>query len=294
MSRFGIQQIKLNNVLYPGVKGYQLDRGVEVSSEGADGVIYQTAHHVTRRKPMADLTTFSLKAIVAALAGGTDFPFLALDGANGLIMYGGKQATTAPGYNSSSVHETRTGLNGVIYLAGVRWSPGNPAEAILKALMFSTDGSAASIASSSVAALPTAPFPDLGFALSALTINGSAIPEVNSLEIDIDPRFDFDYSAGLVEPVSLIGAGANGKLAITLKADVGALDLGAGTGSVSAVFTQYTTGGGFGSATQTFTFNSPWSNEEGIGGENGRLMNKGLLVRTRHNGTTKPLTWSST
>lgn len=294
MARFGIQAIKLNNTQYPGVKGYQLDRGVEVDSEGSDGVIYQTAHHVLRRKPMAELTTYSLKAIIAALNGGTDFPVLALDATNGLIMYGGKQASNAVGYNSSSVHETRTGLRGVIYLAGIRWSPPNPAEAILKCLMISSDGTTASIASSSVAALPTAPFPDLAFQLSALTLNGSAIPEVNSLDIEIDPRFDFDYSAGLPEPVAILGAGSNGKLAITLKADVGALDLGAGTGACSAVFTQLSNGGGFGSATVTLTFNTAWSNEENIGGENNRLMNKGLLVRTVHNGTTKPLTWSST
>jgi hypothetical protein len=46
MSRFGIQQIKLNNTLYPGVKGYQLDRGVEVQRRLGRRV-YQTAHHVT-------------------------------------------------------------------------------------------------------------------------------------------------------------------------------------------------------------------------------------------------------
>ncbi len=294
MARFGIQQIKLNNVLYPGIKGYQLDRGVEVNSEGSDGVVYQTAHHVLRRKPMAELTTYSLKTIITALADGTDFPVLALDASNGLIMYGGKQASNAVGYNSSSVHETRTGLRGVVYLAGIRWSPPNPAEAILKALFISSDGTTASIASSSVVALPTAPFPNFGFELSALTLNGVSIPEVNSLDIEIDPHFDFDFSAGLPEPVAIVGAGSNGKLAITAKADVGCLDLGAGTGACSAVFTQLANGGGFGSATVTMTFNSAWSNEENIGGENNRLMNKGLLVRTVHNGSTKPLTWSTT
>ncbi len=293
MSRFGIQQIKLNNTLYPGVKGYQYDSGVEVISDGSDGVIYQTAHHVTRRKPMVDLTTLSLKTMIGALAGGTDFPFLALDASNGLVLYGGKQASNAVGYNGSSVHETRTGLRGLIYCAGIRWSPGNPAEMLLKALLVSSDGTTASVASSSVAALPTAPFPNFGFALSALTLNGSTIPAVNSVEIDIDPRFEFDYSAGLPEPIAINGAGSNGKLAVTLKADVGDLDLGAGTGAVSAVFTRYASGGGFGTDTVTVTLNTNWTNEEGIGGDNGRPMTKGLLCRPVHNGTTKPLTWAT-
>ncbi len=293
MSRFGIQQIKLNNVLYPGMKGYQLDRGVEVNSEGSDGTVYETTHHVVRRKPMATLSTLSLKAMIAALADGTDFPVVALDAANGLILYGAKQASNAVGYNSSSVHETRTALRGLVYMAGLRWSLGSPAEMELKALFTSSDGTTEPITVSSVAALPTAPTPDFGFALSALTINGSAIGAVDSLDISIDPHFDFDYSAGLPEPMAIIGAGSNGKLAITLKAEVGDLDLGAGTGSVSAVFKRYAIGGGFGTDTVTLTFNTPWSIEEQVGGENGRPMRKSLLCRTRHNGTTKPLTWAT-
>jgi hypothetical protein len=38
--------------------------------------------------------------MIAALAGGTDFPVLALDASNGLVMYGGKQASNAVGYNA--------------------------------------------------------------------------------------------------------------------------------------------------------------------------------------------------
>jgi hypothetical protein len=100
MSRFGIQQIKLNNTLYPGVKGYQ-STAASRSQRRLGRRVYQTMHHVTRRKPMADLTTLSLKAMIAALNGGTDFPFLALDASNGLVMYGGKQAANAVGYNAS-------------------------------------------------------------------------------------------------------------------------------------------------------------------------------------------------
>ncbi len=292
MSRFGIQQFKLNGTFYPGAKGFSLDRGVEVNSEGSDGTVYETAHHVTRRKPTCEITTHSLKDIFSAMTDGTDLPVLTLNGSTGLVLIGAKQATTAVGYNSGSVHESRTALNGLIYVAGIRWSLGQPAEAMLKGLFISTDGTTQAITESSVAALPTAAIPDFGFALFSLTLNGSTITSVDSLEVAIDPHFEHDYSRGLPEPTAIMGAGTNGKLAITLKADVGDLDLGAGTGSCSLVFKRYALGGGFGTDTLTLTFNAAWSVEESIGGDNGRPMRKPLLVRTRYAGSTKPLTWA--
>jgi hypothetical protein len=290
MSRFGIQQFSLNGTAYPGAKGYTIDRGVEVRSEGSDGTVYETAHHVMRRRPTAEITTLSLKTIISALADTTDFPNLALNGSTGLVMYGARQIANQVGYSASSVHETRTGLNGVIYLAGIRWSLGQPAEAMLKALFKSTDGETQALSESSAAALLTAPVPDFGFGLYTLTLNGSTIVAVDSLEVAIDPRFDFDYSRGLPEPTSIIGAGSNGKLSITLKAELGDIDLGAGTGSCVVVFKRYAIGGGFGTDTVTLTFNAAWSIEENLGGENGRTMRKGLLVRTRFASSTKPLT----
>jgi hypothetical protein len=59
------------------------------------------------------------------------------------------------------------------------------------------------------------------------------------------------------------------------------------------VFTRYASGGGFGTDTVTLTLNTQLVERGDVGGENGRPMTKGLLCRTVHNGTTKPLTWAS-
>ncbi|HYE07781.1 MAG TPA: hypothetical protein VEL07_19840 [Planctomycetota bacterium] len=293
MARFGIQQIRLNNTLYPGVKGSQFDRGLEVNSDGSDGTVYETTHHVPRRKPAAEIGTLSLKTLITALNGSTDFPMLALDGTNGLEMFGARQAANAVGYQAGSVHSLRKGARGVLWLGGVRWSLGSPAEAILRAMFISADGTTEAISEIAIAALPTAPTPDFGFTLSALTVAGTSIPTVNAFEISIDPRFDWDHAAGLPEPTSIVGAGANGKLAITAKVDTGDIDLGSGTGATSAVFRRYAIGGGFGTDTVTFTFNSVFSHEEQVGGQNGQPMSRALMIRTRHDGTNRPLTWAT-
>lgn len=291
MSRFGIQQISINGALYQGWTGYLLDRGVEVESDGSDGTVYETAHHVISRKPMADLKTRALKAALGLLAGSLDLPLVVLNGTTGLVMYGAKAASDGPAFAGGSVHVSRTGLRGVVYMAGVRWARKQKAEMTLKALFRSADGTTASIAEGT-AALPAAPTPDQGFALTALTLNGVAVGAVNSVDLSADPKLEHDYSTGLPEPVDINGAGARGKLAVALKADIGDLDLGAGTGAVSLVFTRYAIGGGFTTDTVTFTLNGQWSVEESIGGDNGSPMSRSLLVRTRHDGTNRPLAWA--
>lgn len=293
MSRFAIQQLRLNNTLYPGVSGQQVDRGLDVLSDGSDGTVNETTHHVVRRKPAAEISTLSLKALVTALNGGTDFPVLALDGVNGLEMFGARQASNAVGFTAGSVHVRRQGLRGVVWLGGVRWSLGRPAEAMLRAMFFSPDGTTEAITESAVVALPTAPFPDFGFTLSALNVAGAALTAVNSVELAIDPKFDWDHSAGLPEPTSIIGAGSNGRLAITAKIDAGDIDLGAGSGATSIAFRRYAIGGGLGTDTVTFTLNSAFSSEDQVGGANGSPMSRALMVRTRHDGINKPLTWAT-
>ncbi|HYG69179.1 MAG TPA: hypothetical protein VD838_16025 [Anaeromyxobacteraceae bacterium] len=290
MSRFGIAQISLNGTLRAGVRGYQLDRGLEIESDGSDGVVYETAHHLIAAKPMADITSLSLKTMLSALNDSTDLPLESLDGASGLVMYGQKAASNAPGFASGSVHLTRTGLRGLIYMAGLRWSRGSKAEMALRAMFKAASGETDPITAGS-GALPTQPTPDLGFALSSLTLAGDTIDTVNSFEIGIDPKFEFEYSTGLPYPTDITGAGANGKLAITGRADLGDCDLGDGEGSCVAVFKRYAIGGGFGSDTVTLTLNAAWSTEEGIGGENGSPMGRNLFIRTRHDGSTKPFTW---
>lgn len=292
MSRFGIQACVLNGTQQPGTAGYLLDRGAEVNSEGSDGTLNETFHHIIRRRPTVDLQTMSLKAIVSALNDSTDLPLKALNGTTGLVMYGAKQAAGAPGHASGANHVSRTGLRGVLYMAGLRWSVGQKAEATLKGLFYSADGTTASVSEANTATLPTQPFPDFGFGLYSASCAGNTLDGVNSVELSIEPRFEFDYTTGLPEPTGLYAAGVAGRMSIAARLDIGDQAVADGTGSCVLVFKRFAQGGGFGSDTLTLTLNSAWALEEQFGGRDASPMGRPLTVRTRHDGTTKPLTWA--
>jgi hypothetical protein len=293
MSRFAIQQIKFNNTLYPGIAGWSFDPGNNISSDAPDSTVHETAHHLMETAPTAEMTTRDL-GFLAVLDGSTDIWQKAMDGTNGLQLIGGKAAANAPGYQSGSVHVARAGLRGSMFGTGISWSKGGKAELGLRAMMFSADGSTASIVTTAVA-LPTLPVPDFGWKLSALNINAASIGAVESVGITVDPKAAFDYLAGLPEPTDIMMAGVNGPAVWRLAASVGDCDLGSGTGAVSAVFRRLAIGGGFSGATNstlTVTLNSNWSIEEGLSGQTGSPMARSLMVRPRYNGTTKPVTWA--
>lgn len=288
--RFAIQQVRINNVYAPGMQGYQLDRAQDTNSDGSDGTLFETAHHVTAYKPKAELSWFDLEGIVDKFTASADCPVLSLDGTNGLEMWGARSATNLPGFATGSVHSRRRAKRGVIALSSLRWSKGEKAIAQLSALLFSADGLTDSIEEDDAIAQPTVPVPDFGYALTALTIAGATITAVNSLDLTIDHKLDHEHSTGLPHPVAVLGAGVRGKLGITLKADIGHLDLGDGTGATSLVFTKYAGNGGFAAKTVTFTLNGVWGVSEQEGGENNQAMTRQLLVRTRYDGTNRPLT----
>lgn len=291
MSRFGIQQVKINNTLYSGWRGYQLNRGIEIDAQGSDGTVYETAQHAIRSSPIADLTSRDLKTLLALMTTSTDFPCLALDGTNGMVMYGARSAVAS--YDATAVHVSRVGLRGLLFAAGVRWAgPGSKAEMAIRAMFKSNVGTTQAVTDGGSVALPAQPAPDQGWTLSALNLNGSPIKTVNSCDLSFDPKFAFDWDTGLPEPVDIIPPGPGGQFVVQLDADVGDIDLGQGTGAVSAVYKRYAHGGGFASDQVTHTLSGNYTIEESFGGDNGAPMSRKLKVRTRHDGTTKP--WACT
>lgn len=291
--RFGIQAVSINNVTFPGNTGWSFNPGRETESGSLDGVQYETMQHEVALKPTADITTRSLKAVMVAFNSSTDLPMLTLDGAAGLRLVAGKAASGLPGYASGSVHVQRTALRGLVYVSGVRWSKGGKAELSLKAMIKGNGDGLTPSVTESLVALPAQPTTDFGFTLSSLTLSGSAIPTPDSVEISIEPNFEHEFLAGLPQPSDIVGAGAKKELSITLKAEIGDCDLGSGSGTVVAVFTRYANGGGFSTDTVTFTLNTNWIAEEGLGGQSGSSASRSLLCRTRYNGITKPLTWAT-
>lgn len=292
--RFAIQQIALNSTLYPGFSGESVARGRDVNTDQTDGVVFETMQHILQVKPGCELTTLNLKVALGLMgtSGTAPFPLLTLDGTNGLQMVGA-EAVTGGGYSGSSVHQARTALLGVLYLASVRWSPNQRAEFQLKGLFFSADGTTDPVVPSAVA-LPAQPTPNNGFALFSLTINGATVVSVNSVELTFDPKFDYEYSTGLPMPVGIFGAGARGPLSVRLKADLGDAAVADGTGSVVLVFKQYVNGGGFGTASVTFTLHGNFSFEDQLGGSAGSPMSKSMTVIPTWDGTTNPVTWAVT
>lgn len=291
MSRFAIQQIRFNNVLYPGVSGWNVSPGLDINSDQTDGTVHETAHHLMETAPTAEMTTRNL-AFLDELDDSTDVWVKAMDAANGLELIGGRANSLLPGYVATSTHLSRKGTRGVLLGTGIRWAKKGKAELSLKAMFISADGTTAALTPAANIALPDAPVPDYGFKLRSLTLNGSTISGVESLDITCDPKAEFEYQAGLPEPVDVLMAGVNGAVMWRLNANIGNADLGSGTGAVAAVFTRLANGGGFGSDTLTVTFNSNYSTEEGVGGQAGGSIGRQLIVRPRYNGTTKPVTWA--
>jgi hypothetical protein len=289
MSRFAIQQFRFNNTLYPGISGWSVNPGVEINSDQLDGTVHETGHHGMRSAPTAELTTRNL-GFLSVLDGSTDAWLKACDGTNGIECIGGKASTAAPGYAAGSVHLVRKMARGFLLGTGINWSKRGKAELTLRGMGLSADGTTAALSAAANIALPTLPVTDYGYILSALTLDGDAIPAPDSVAIACDPRAEFEYLADLPEPTDILWAGVNGAVQWRLNAGIGDCQLGDGTGAVSAVFTRLAQGGGLGTDTLTVTFNSNWSIEEGLSGS--PILGRQLVVRPRYNGTTKPVTWA--
>lgn len=293
MSRFAIQQIRFNNTLYPGIAGWAVNPGNDINSDQLDGTVHETAHHVMETAPTADMTTRNL-GFLSVLDGSLDVWLKAFDSANGLELIGGRANSLQPGYVGTSTHLSRKGTRGVLLATGLRWAKKGKAELTLKGMFTSADGTTAALAAAANIALPTPPVPDYGYKLSALTLNGSTIAGVESVDITCDPRAEFEYQTGLPEPVDVLMAGVNGAAMWRLNANIGDCDLGSGTGAVAAVFTRLAQGGGLGANSVTVTFNANFATEESISGQAGGSLGRQLIVRPRLNGSTRPVTWTVT
>lgn len=292
MSKFSIQAIDLNGVQRAGVRGYQLDHGNQVESDGSDGTVYQTMHNILRTAKTADVTTLAARAMTAVLSGSLDFPMLALDGINGLKMYGALAASNAPGFNAAAVHQLRTGLRGLIYCSGYRWSFPGYLEMNLRAMFYGANGSTDPVSVVGNAALPAQAVPTEKLTLETLTAGAASLTSVRSVDVSIDPKLEFDYSTGLPHAVDITGAGAKGHLDVRMEIDADELALGAGTGACSAVFkTVSPNAAGIDATGLSLTLNGGWSLEESAGGSQGSPMNRRLVVRSVYAGITRPFAW---
>ena len=294
---FGIQAISVNGSGFAGVRGQSREMARTINSEGSDGTVFETLHTLSKSAQVASYDTVAAKTMLSAMgsSGTAPFPFVKLNGSTGLIMYCGRSASLAPGYDTGSYHLSRTALNGVITMERLAWGGiGQDALLSCKAFYTSTDGTTDPVSLSTTIAVGSLPTPanTEAYVLSALTLDGVSIGPVNSCEIDIGHKFEYQYLAGLPYPTNTRGAGPNGRAELRLMADINGIELpDLGTGSVSAVFTARASGGTLGSSTLTFTFNGPWTIQQNEQGSNAGPMSGRFEVRPKWNGTTNPLTW---
>jgi hypothetical protein len=295
---FAIQAVSINASTFAGVKGQQIDGGQTVLSGGYDGTVQETLQTIISRRRSFEWDTVQCKTMLTALgtSGSSPFPCIALDGSNGLVMYGGRSAVSLPGYSASAIHISRTALNGVVVMERMSWAQDQEAVMHCKAFVLSADGTTDPVTAATTVAFATLPNPQNTqvYVLSALTANGVSLGTVRSMDLSIGHKFDYDMTTGLPYPLMVSGAGPKGPAEIRLTADITDCSQAEGTGSVSCVFTALAAGGTLGSSTITFTFQSPWTLEDAISGSKGGPMTRKFTARPTFGGSTYALTWVST
>lgn len=293
MSKYAIQATAINGVLFSGMRGYQLDRGNEIKSEGSDGTVGETMHSIIQVKAVAELESLASRSLLAAMTGSTHHPMLVLDGANGVQMVIGKASSLLAGYAAGTVHPQRQGKNGCVYIRSMKWSLGDYLKTSLKALFTSTNGTTTSVLAAD-ATLPTQVYPTERLTLTALQVGGNALNVVRSVDLEIDPKFDFDFTLGLPYPTDLTGAGVKGHLAVTMAIDADDMEIGEGTGACSAQYTLASANSAVLAATGlTTTLNGAWGIEENWGAEQGTPGSRRLVVRSVYTSVLNALTWGT-
>jgi len=292
---FAFSLVKLNGSLLTGISSPTYDRRESHSPLGDDGTLHQTGDGVIRAAPMARFTTKAIRALFIALGTTGQVPFVALDGTNGIELIGTKISTTAPGYDATSVHASRKGPKGELYLKSLRYSPGDVAEAECEAFFFSSAGGTDPITVATVA-LPTLAANTEQLVLSALTIGATPITKLRSFEVSIDHRGennvqDHCYDSGLPFPVLTTKAGVNGQTEIIVTIETTDLTTSYANGTVTAAFTVVNNLGiGLAATTATMTINGSIVREDAISGAKGQAGGRRISIRGTFDGTNRPCT----
>lgn len=293
MSKFSITQATVHGTSYSGIRGYVINRAIEIDSEATDGTVHETLHVDVQHRPTAEITTLAARTWVnSVLTSSSDLPLLELNGTTGVVFFGAKADTDAPGYLGAGNHLSVTALRGLLHASSFDWSLGGNLELGVRGLFRSNAGGTDSLTTSAAASIPTLPTPAEKLTLTSLTLAGDDVTSVRSYNLAIEAPFEHAFDTGQVHPVDIFGPGTAGPLAFRLTVDAEDIDLGDGSGGITAVFTQRAAGGGLGANTLTLTLNGGWSVEESLGGDNGSPMSRSLVARPKYDGVTLPFTWA--
>jgi hypothetical protein len=301
MPAFAFNLVRLNNAstMLGGISSPNLDRRENEVALSNDGTLHQTGAAVIRSAPMVSFTSVAVRALFIALGTGDEIPFVALDGTNGIELFGAAINTAGPGYLGSSVHAKRQMLNGGMFLRRVSWSPGDIARAEVDVYGLSSNGTTNPV-TASTAALPTIPTNTEQLVLASVVLNALSLTNVSSFDCSITHQGenndeDICFSTGLPYPILMKQAGVGGATEVTITIETLDLTSSWTNGTVVATFKPLLNRGvGLDTTTAVITLNTPTIRETIIRGEDGRAAKRQLVCRGLFDGTNKPLTITTT
>ncbi len=294
---FAFNVVKLNGSVVTGIEAPTYDRREERLIAGNDGALHNTTATVIRAAPKASFVTVAVRALMVLLGTGDEVPYVAMNGTTGLEIIGAKRGTDGVGYAGGSVHSSRQGGAGAVFLSSLSWRPRAPMTASVDAFWTSSAGGTDPITVSAVVALPTLGLNQEQVGLFSITINSvDWTTKCAGIDVTIDHRAENNvdptcFSAGLPFPVQLTGIGPNGHSNVTCTIDTEDLDTVVGNGAVIITGKVYThLGVGFGSTGITVTINGVMAREETIPGENGNTAKRRIIITGTYDGANKPIT----
>lgn len=294
---FAFNIVKLNGSVVTGIEAPMFDRREERIKAGNDGALHNTTAAVFRAAPKAAFSTLAVRALLVLIGTGDEVPYVAMNGTTGLELIGAARGTDGVGYAAGSVHASRQGGAGAVFLSGLSWRPRAPMTATVDAFWTSAAGGTDPITVSSTASLPTLGLNQEQVGLFSVTINGTDFTnKCAALDVAIDHRAENNvdptcFNAGLPFPVQLTGIGANGHSDVTCTIDTEDLTTAVANGAVIITGKVYThLGVGFGSTGITVTINGVMAREETIPGENGNTAKRRITITGTFDGSNKPIT----
>lgn len=295
MSVYALNPLSINGTALAAITEVRYDRRLDIVALGSDGTAHTTYRGIRKCRPLVEFTTLHAKELAALVVGSTDCPMVALNGTTGLNFVGAKMSTTAPGYNASAVHQSYVAARGQVFLNSLRWQANGNLECGCQAFLISADGTTDPVVEASNAALPTQGLASGPFVLYSLTLGGTALTEVASVDLQIDHRAENNiddqcFSCGLPYPTAVAQAGPNGPIDMTLTVEIPDLGSTVSTAAVSVVFKRVTQGGVIGTDSVTLALAACMIQAEERRLTQGNAAMRRYVCRPRYDNSTKPLT----
>jgi len=293
MTAYGIQAADLNGSQIAGVLDGEYDPREANEREESSGTLHNTAFYGMRTAPRASIRSRDIQQLATLLSGNADVPYVAIGASTHL--YRAKKNTTAPGYDSASEHRRITPAGGGVVLASLGYRPGGFCEAATDWFFAGTDGDTDPMTIVDNVALPTQPTFQNGYVGSALTVGGSSLAQINSIDIGVEHRIENNvqeecYDLGLPYPIELAMPGARGSIIITCEIETQDLTFDPAGGDVVFTMRRLASGALSGADTVVATLKADRQSQTSDQGSHGTPHTQRIRCVGVYDGVTKPFT----